>query len=153
MRHKEFDYTPWDMSSANELCFHCARVDCREKMCSWMKRFEPVPGSITINEDEYGEVLSLKIMRCPQFLEMKKGKSMTEEEYQDQCHELIVNLYRAARVYRDLFYSNVKRRDKAECDLRKIRKENTRLRRILNDMPKQPDPLACIFGEENEQQG
>ena len=151
----DFDYTPWDLASGNEICFHCARSDSKKKMCSWFKKGEPVPGCITIGMDEYKDVHSIRILRCPQFIESEDDPCLTSEEYEKQCHNLIVNLYRMCREYRALFYAMTKRRDQLCGELKKNLKELDKLQKQLNRLKKQGvavDPLDEIFGADEQQE-
>ena len=154
MKKKDLDFTPWDMASGNEICLHCARCTSKDKMCSWFKREEPVPGCIAIHEGEYEGIHSMKILRCPQFLESEDDPDLTEEEYEQQYHGLVVNLFRMSREYRKLFYSVIDSREKARSRLKKAEKELAALEKQLNRLKKQgvaADSFDEIFYADEQQ--
>ena len=125
---KNNDFPMWDMAGGNEMCFSCERSGSKEKMCSWIRNFDPIPGWVAVDSSEVPGVQSFKILRCPKFLDSPDDPGMTWVDYLQSCRGLVVYLYRKLREYRELFYRTTRDKRVLKSELKLARKEIDRLK-------------------------
>ena len=130
-------FPKWDMAGPNEICFNCSRCDSRDKMCPWIRSEDPVPGWIAIEAGEAEGIHSVKILRCPLFLDSPKDPGMTRVEYWQLCRNLVVELYKKTQEYRRLYLDMRKARIRAGHEFVQLKKECKRLHRRLEKLEAQ----------------
>ena len=134
---KKNKFLEWDLSPGNEMCFCCARPDSKEKMCSWFRSGDPVPGWVAIGSDEMRDVHSFKIFRCPQFLDSPDDPGMTEADYLQSCRSLVIDLYSKALEYKHLFNTMKEKHYELRKQLKQLNEDYKALQKKL---PPQADP-------------
>ena len=126
---KENNFLDWDIAPGNEMCFRCERADHKDKMCPWIESFEPVPGWVAIDASEADGIQSVKILRCPRFLDSPDDPGMTRVEYLNSCRELIVNLFKKVREFRSMAYHARKQQSILAGKLKLSEAENKQLKK------------------------
>ena len=147
---KNNDFPSWDYATGNEMCFCCERSGSKEKMCSWIRNFDPVPGWLAVDSSELEGVQSYKIFRCPQFLDSPDDPGMTRVEYLQSCRGLVINLYRKLKEYRHLYYKLMKEKSILYSRLKLEKEECRKLRSKLAD--NLIAKVMCTGGKSNDQQ-
>ena len=134
------DFLNWDLTLVNDLCFHCARPDCKELMCSWIRSEEPVPGWVAIEASELKGIQSVKIFRCPKFLDSPDDPGMTEAEYLQSCRTLVIELFGKFLEYKKLANAAEDARTSGSGDLKRLRKSYKELEKRLKAQESPPPP-------------
>ena len=139
---KIYNFLAWDLASGNEMCFCCERSGNKDKMCSWGKSLEPVPGWIGIEASEMQGVQSVKILRCPKFLDSQDDPGMTREEYLQSCRGLIIELYSKTLEYKSMFLKMKDQKTEINSELRQLQKDYKALQRQLAAKESPPEQEA-----------
>ena len=127
----------WDQAGPNEMCFNCSRCDSRDRMCPWLRSEEPVPGWIAVEAGEAEGIQSIKILRCPLFLDSPEDPGMTHVEYRQLCRSLVVELYRRMLEYRRLYLDIRKAKIRTGSEFIRLKKDFKHLKRKLEKLEAQ----------------
>ena len=139
---KKNNFPVWDLAPGNEMCFCCARPDCKDKMCSWISKGDPVPGWVAIGAGEAKGIHSFKILRCPQFLDSPDDPGMTREEYLQSCRGLVIGLYNNVFHYKRHFLRVDKKLVLLRAELKQLKAENASLKKTVTTQPDPPEGAA-----------
>ena len=137
---KKNDFVKWDLSTVNDMCFNCARPDRKDLMCSWIRSEDPVPGWVAIEASELKGIQSVKILRCPQFLDSPDDPGMTREEYLQSCRGLVIELYGKVLEFKSKALAAEEARSHVSGELIRLRKSYKELEAQFRAKESPPPP-------------